>query len=759
MNSRVERHAPVWQVALVSVGFIVLMLWLRFVIYPERIVPLTYALALLPSLWHRNRTIHWGLSLVFILMAMFKIHIAMPEELLSTATLWSFWAMQAINVLVVAAVVDAVNHYRSGLEAEQARLADANAELEASNEELAAREEEISRQNEELIQQTEELQQQSEELEAQGEELRAGNEELSKREETLQLLLDVSGPHENEEQCIRRICDLAPGLVGAGDAAAVFLRAGESMLLIAASGFGVREQSIAIPAGRSVASLIIERGETGFLEDISLRPDLELPPSGWDRPFSAVLICPMVVGSEYVGVLEIYSFNPRTWTGDQVRMMEWLARQCARVWETLRLHQERRQAEEALRQLNEDLERQVAERTALAEERAARLRALAAELAQTEQRERRRLAKLLHDHLQQNLIAAKLQANLLERHQSAADIGKTAQLIDELLREAIETSRTLTVELSPALLHDSGLTAGLEWLVRSFNDKHGLQVDLRIARGADSANEDVSVFVFEAVREMLFNVVKHAGVDRASVALEIEGNSMQVSVDDQGRGFTTDDKPLFNLAGFGLFGIQQRIESLGGTFSLFTAPGEGTRVHMRAPLAERAGGHAPEPRPRRQSDRAASRRSFAHQPQDGDGIRVLLVDDHAIVRQGLSMLLAREDGIAVIGEAADGEAALRSVRLLRPHVVVMDVAMPVMDGITATRQISVEFPEVRIIGLSMYEEEDRADAMLQAGARIYLNKDGPSQNLISAIRHYGTLVSSVSGVSGSDRDNCCTEST
>ena len=118
----------------------------------------------------------------------------------------------------------------------------------------------------------------------------------------------------------------------------------------------------------------------------------------------------------------------------------------------------------------------------------------------------------------------------------------------------------------------------------------------------------------------------------------------------------------------------------------------------------------------------------------GKKICVLLVDDHKIMRQGLASMLQFEADIQVIAEAEDGQKAVEMARRHKPDVVIMDVNMPVMDGIEATKIITREFPQIKVIGLSMHIDPDVAIAMQKAGAAGYLTKGGPSEDLISAIR-------------------------
>ena len=117
-----------------------------------------------------------------------------------------------------------------------------------------------------------------------------------------------------------------------------------------------------------------------------------------------------------------------------------------------------------------------------------------------------------------------------------------------------------------------------------------------------------------------------------------------------------------------------------------------------------------------------------------DKIRILVVDDHAVVRQGITALLGLHPDIEMVGEAGDGQEAVEKARQLHPDVILMDINMPKMDGIQATRIIHSEFPYIRIIGLSIHDKEDQADQMIQAGASAYCTKDGSTDELLFAIR-------------------------
>jgi two-component system response regulator NreC len=114
-------------------------------------------------------------------------------------------------------------------------------------------------------------------------------------------------------------------------------------------------------------------------------------------------------------------------------------------------------------------------------------------------------------------------------------------------------------------------------------------------------------------------------------------------------------------------------------------------------------------------------------------VKVLVADDHQILREGLVTLLAKA-GMTVVGEAADGRTVVRLARELKPHVVIMDIAMPELNGIEATRQIVADVPGIKIIALSMHADKHFVRGMLQAGASGYLLKHCASQELVQAIR-------------------------
>jgi DNA-binding NarL/FixJ family response regulator len=115
-------------------------------------------------------------------------------------------------------------------------------------------------------------------------------------------------------------------------------------------------------------------------------------------------------------------------------------------------------------------------------------------------------------------------------------------------------------------------------------------------------------------------------------------------------------------------------------------------------------------------------------------IRILLADDHAVVRQGFKMILAEQPDMEISGEAANGREAVELAEKIKPDVVVMDVAMPELNGIEATRRLATSVPHTRVLALSMHKDSVYVREILRAGARGYLLKDSPAQDMLAAVR-------------------------
>ncbi len=382
---------------------------------------------------------------------------------------------------------------------------------------------------------------------------------------------------------------------------------------------------------------------------------------------------------------------------------------------------ERRQAEQALSESKAEVQ-------ALVDQ----LRALATELIQTEERERKRLAAVLHDSVQQLLVSAKMRLSTLARDKERESAQSTVTEVNSLLSEALSISRSLTVELTPPVLQEAGLAAGLQWLAKEMADHHQFRVNCHFESGAEPWGDEERRLLFECARELLFNAVKHAGVSEADLYLSrTNDDRIRLTVEDKGFGFDPHQKR--DLTGgnatFGLFTIQQRLVYLGGSIDIQSAQGSGTRIVLTSPVkkaSEAAVDTAP-PGPMEE------RRTPPRARDSDDPISVVVVDDHKIVRECLVGLLRMEPSLEVVGQAEDGPQAIDLAASLSPDVILMDMNLGAMNGLEATRIILSKNPRIKVIGLSMHSEKHIADAMIKAGASRYLSKGVALEELVETI--------------------------
>jgi PAS domain S-box-containing protein len=234
----------------------------------------------------------------------------------------------------------------------------------------------------------------------------------------------------------------------------------------------------------------------------------------------------------------------------------------------------RKEAEERLLTANATLER-----------RGAELRALAAKLTQAEQQERRRVAHVLHEELQQILVVAKLAIGVI-RPAVSGELLEAAVRSSGAIDQAIQVSRSLTTQLRPPVLYELGVVAALNWLARQMKEKYGLEVEVVARAEAEPASDDIRIFVFEAARELLFNVVKHAGVKDARLEIARQNGHVRLTVADDGAGFdpAKSGSSAESPGGYGLFSIRERAEALGGELTVDSAPGRGAVVTVLAPM-------------------------------------------------------------------------------------------------------------------------------------------------------------------------------
>jgi signal transduction histidine kinase len=219
------------------------------------------------------------------------------------------------------------------------------------------------------------------------------------------------------------------------------------------------------------------------------------------------------------------------------------------------------------------------------------LRSLASTLSLTEERERRRLSVYLHDQIGHTLALTNIRLGELQKRAPSQLPGfprEELEKIGSLLEQAIRDTRSLTFRISSPILYELGLEAALEWLCEQVQKEHGLSVRFVADGRHNSLREDVRVLLFQAVNELLVNVVKHAQAHNLEVSVRREGANLRVEVGDDGVGFQVPqtDARRPEHGGFGLFSIRERLRPVGGRLEVQSAPGAGTHVSLAVPLTD-----------------------------------------------------------------------------------------------------------------------------------------------------------------------------
>lgn len=355
-----------------------------------------------------------------------------------------------------------------------------------------------------------------------------------------------------------------------------------------------------------------------------------------------------------------------------------------------------------------------------------RLQSLAAQLCKADEVVRQHLASELHDNLAQTLALCRMKLVVLSRATApplAADIAP----VTELVKEALTVTRQLMSDLRPPTLGDDGdLAAVVQWVTAKLQ-RHGLAVLVVDDGERKLLDANVLRVAYQSLHELLFNVLKHAQVTEATVRLRRIGDYLAIQVKDRGVGFQMESTPaLTQDGGFGLFNLREQLRAIGGRIRVLSAPGRGARVTMLLPLGglpsvTAQGEHL--------ENRTTAGAAFSGMEGHSIQIRILVVDDHQIMRQGLRSMLEKEPGFEVAAEAMDGEIAAELAASVHPDVILMDINIPKLNGVEATRLIKDRFPDIAVIGLSMHEDPKLEELMYEAGASAYLSK-GTAFNIV-----------------------------
>lgn len=345
--------------------------------------------------------------------------------------------------------------------------------------------------------------------------------------------------------------------------------------------------------------------------------------------------------------------------------------------------------------------------------------------------ERTRFAREIHDTVAQTLTG------LVSQLDAVASIVSSdqEQLHDKLLvarglaSACLDQTRTALLDLKPSELRPGGLTDAIRAEIEGLKQR-GLPVELK-THGIEpvSTHEDNAVALYRIIQESLSNAFKHAKASQVIVDLIFGPDDAVVEISDNGVGFDTRARRLeanTSTTGFGMGVMHERAHVAGGELTVISARGTGTRVIGRIPYTLFS--------PTIQEQLPEPIMVSADALLELGPCRVLLVDDHELVRRGTRALVEMADDMIVVGEAATGDGALTLAQELEPDIILMDIHMPSKGGIEATKELTVSLPQCKVILLTVYDDDDHVREGIRAGAKGYLIKGATKEEIINGIR-------------------------
>jgi signal transduction histidine kinase len=214
------------------------------------------------------------------------------------------------------------------------------------------------------------------------------------------------------------------------------------------------------------------------------------------------------------------------------------------------------------------------------------LKRLASMLSLTEERERRHISEDLHDRIGQTLAFIKMKLEELRKSGVTTNVDSALRKIQDHLDATIRDTRTLIAEISPPVLYELGFELAVKRLIEEFREKHDIVFNFVNDKQYKPMDDDMSFILFKSVRELLFNVIKHAKAHRVKVSILREGDNIRIVVEDDGVGFDYSNIYFIEnkASSFGLFSIRERLEYMGGCFEVRSKPDHGTQVTLVTPL-------------------------------------------------------------------------------------------------------------------------------------------------------------------------------
>jgi PAS domain S-box-containing protein len=370
------------------------------------------------------------------------------------------------------------------------------------------------------------------------------------------------------------------------------------------------------------------------------------------------------------------------------------------------------------------------------------LRQLSGRLLQLQDDERRHIARDLHDITGQKLAVLGISLSQVQRAKPLLKDAHTQKLVSDCLvytKQISEEIRTLSYVLHPPLLDELGLNSAIRWYSKGFESRTGIQVEIDVPADLQRLPPDVEVTLFRIMQESLTNVHRYSGSATAFVRVACSDSQVSLAVGDRGKGMRSDgtgavvsgDTEVF---GVGIQGMRERMRQLAGNLDIQSRPNEGTVVTATVMIPDLESKLRAEPESSADQPHAdAELAAVTGAPSNGRK-RILIADDHEVLRRGVRTLLGTESEWEICGEAVDGKDAVDKSAALSPDLVILDVNMPVLNGLAAVRQILRLRPQPKVLVFTVHDSDQTMMEVQATGAHGYLSKAKAQQDLIHAVK-------------------------
>jgi PAS domain S-box-containing protein len=364
------------------------------------------------------------------------------------------------------------------------------------------------------------------------------------------------------------------------------------------------------------------------------------------------------------------------------------------------------------------------------------LQQLSARLLKLQDEERRHIARDLHDITGQKLAAQSIAlSQVLNRKGLDSESHRLLSESITLSKQIGEEVRTLAYVLHPPLLDELGLSSAVKWYAEGFEQRTAVKVEVDVASDFPRLPPDVEVTLFRIIQESLNNVHRYSGSHKAWVRVRLtREQKIEVEIKDAGKGINPE---MLNAAsrsvapiGVGIQGMKERMRQLAGKLEITSGVDRGTRVTATLPLTRVNGDAAAEPAsllPGWPTESSLDKRDRSRK-------QILIADDHELLRRGIRSMLETEAGWEICGEAVNGQDAVDKAAALHPDLVILDINMPVLNGLAAVRQILRSAPRTKILVFTVHDSDQTEKEVRAAGGHAYLSKNNASQDLLRIVR-------------------------